>query len=427
MAKASLQKYNNKFNIDVIWNLGSFVLAGLIFVIINTILLKVHGKEVVGVFNQVYAVYILLAQLAVAGIHLSVQVFIPKYAKNKRHTDEVLSASLVLTLLFSTVVAGIIYIFYWVPGYLLSSPEVVEAFQYVVWGLVFFSLNKVLLAFHNGFRRMKAFAVFQFLRISFMLGALAVFLLFTENTNYIPSLLAVAEFLLFIVLIIYSLKHFTFKFGKRVKTWVKIHFIYGMQALPGNFLLDANTRVDVIMLGLFLDDGQVGIYSFALNFAEGVMQIPVIFRNNINPIITKALGMKEHESVLSKLLKKNRTAFYKIISSLAFVSILFFPVGLMILQIEESFYEYWLVYGILVGAMVLVGGYMPFQMLFNQIGRPALHSWYVFFLFITNVIGNLILIQFYGIYGAAAGTALAILAQAVLLKVMLHSRTKYRI
>ncbi len=422
-----LQKLNNKFSIDVIWNLASFVLAGVIFIIINAILLKVYNEEVVGVFNQVYAIYILLSQLAVSGVHLSVQMYIPRYLKVKAHTDVILLSSLITCFVFSIVITGVAYLFHDLPGKLFHSPDLAEAFQYVIWGLVFFSLNKVLLAYHNGFRRMKTFAIFQLLRILTMLGVLVFFIFFTNNPNYIPSLLAFSELVVFVILIIYTFKYFSITISKRLRKWIAIHFVYGIRALPGNFLLDANTRVDVIMLGLFLDDGRVGIYSFALNIAEGVMQIPVIFRNNINPIITKARSMSGGEQVLNKLLKRNVWAFYKIIGAMALVTILLFPLGLWVLDIQEFNKEYWVIYSILIGALTLAAGYLPFQMLFNQLGMPGTHSLYVFLIFLVNTIANFVLIQYFDIYGAAMGTALSIVAQLLFLKWLLHSRTNYRI
>jgi O-antigen/teichoic acid export membrane protein len=426
--KAKLAKYNNKFNIDVLWNFGGFVLAGLIFVIINLILLFAYDEAVVGVFGMVFAIYMLIAQLAVAGMHLSVQMFVPKYVKSKAHTDVVLTAALVTAFVVSGLITGICYLFHELPGEILQSEAVKEAFQYVLWGLVFFSLNKVLLAYHNGYRRMKAFAFFQFLRITVMLAVLLFFIFSdTDNTNLIPSLLAISEFVVFFVLFGYTLKFFTPTFGRRTRAWIKIHFRYGMKALPGNFLLDANARVDVIMLGYFLSDERVGVYSFALTFAEGMLQIPMIFRNNMNPILTKARNMTEHNAILNKLLRKNVIAFYKIITPLAIVSIFLFPLGLWLIGVEEFSTDYWIVYSILVGAISLSAGYLPFQMLFNQLGMPGMHSLFIFIVFATNCIGNLIFIQYYGIFGAAMGTALAIFMQAIMLRILVRVKTPYRI
>ena len=44
-----------------------------------------------------------------------------------------------------------------------------------------------------------------------------------------------------------------------------------------------NTRIDIFMLGIFLSDQLVGIYSVAALFVEGFLQIIVVLQNNFNP------------------------------------------------------------------------------------------------------------------------------------------------
>ena len=422
-----LGQAKSKFGMDVIWNLGSFVLAGVVFMLVNFVLLLVYGEEAVGVFTQVYAWYIVLSQLAVSGVHLSVQVFIPKHKDDTESTHSILGGALLVTLIFSLVVTGLAYLFHEWPGKIMESQGLTISFRYVIWGLVFFSLNKVLLAYHNGFRRMKLFATFNFIRVAGMLGTLAVFVWVVDRPDLVPSLLAWAELFLFVILFGYTLKYFRFRAMERLGFWFKEHFHYGIKALLGNFLLDLNTRVDVIMLGFFLNDKMVGIYGFSLAIAEGVMQIPVIFRNNINPVITRAQHSKLGPALLNRLLKRNVKSFYKVIGGLGLFTIVVFPAGLWLMSIEEHFYAYWIVFAILVGSLVLSAGYLPFQMIFNQLGKPWLQTNYVFLIFVVNVAGNAALIPWLGITGAAVGTALSIASQVIFLKVMLKAKTPYRI
>ena len=421
-------KLNSKFSLDILWNLASFGLAGVVFILTNTILLKAYSKDVVGVFNEVYAVYMILAQLAVFGLHLSVLYYIPRYSKRKAHSDVILTASLLAALVLSGGLVGVAWLLREVPGALMDSEGVKEAFQYAVWGLLFFSLNKVLIAFHNGFRRMKAVAVFQSLRIGGMLAVLVLLLWLETEPTFVVSILSFAEVILFVILSAYTLRFYTPAFGVRFIKWLIIHLRFGFRALFGNLLLDINTRVDVIMLGIFLDDGQVGIYSFALAIAEGVIQVPVIFRNNINPIITKARDMERSAAnIVNRLLRRNLIAFYKIIGALALVCIALFPLGLWVLQIEEHNTEYWVIFSILIGAVATVAGYLPFQMVFNQLGKPALQTYFILPVFCVNVVGNLIFIQLFGIYGAAMGTAISMISKAIFLRFMLRKYTDFRI
>lgn len=423
-------KISSKFGKDLIWNLFGFGLSGIVFVVINFILLNSYGNHTLGVFNEVYAVYLLLSQVAVTGIHLAIQSFIPKHSDDNSTTNLILTSGLILTLMTSTLIAGLAWIFKALPGELLDSPDVILAFQYAIPGLIFFALNKVLLSYHNGLRRMKSFAVFQALRVLFMLAALAILIILKADTIYVASLLSLAEAALFVCLLAHTLSIYKPNFGVGLKRWLTTLIAYGLKATPGNVLLDINTRVDVLMIGFFMTDGDVGIYSFALAIAEGVMQVPVLFRNNINPIITKA-QVHRNKDLLSVLLRKNRNSFYKIIGGLGLVTILLFPLGLMVLalflDIEDHFNTYWTIYSILIGALVISSGYMPFQMLFNQLGKPTTQSAYVLLCFMVNVIANFFLIQELGIYGAALGTAISIISQVFFLKFLVKRTTPYTI
>ena len=74
-----------------------------------------------------------------------------------------------------------------------------------------------------------------------------------------------------------------------------------------------NTRIDVIMLGFFLDDKSVGIYSFAAFFAEGFLQLIIVIQNNLNPKIALLSG-KNSLKELNLFLIKVRNISYKFIS-----------------------------------------------------------------------------------------------------------------
>src|SRR5690349_7530199 len=66
-----IEKNMSQFRVEVIWNLASFVILGLSGVLINILIGYAYDASALGVFNQVFAVYIFFSQLAVGGIHLS--------------------------------------------------------------------------------------------------------------------------------------------------------------------------------------------------------------------------------------------------------------------------------------------------------------------------------------------------------------------
>lgn len=414
-----------KFSEDLFWNALSFGFIALIGIIINAVIINYYDSSALGIFNQVYAIYILLSQLAVGGVHLSVQLYIAKHASVKEHCRQILSAAIFLSGLISLFFIALAYALKDFPGIILQSKEVSFAYTLAVWGLLFFSMNKILLSFHNGMREMKKFAFFQLLRFILMLAVLILLIVRNSSPVYLSLILPVSEFLLFVVLIMENSNHISLKPGWRFIQWMKIHFRFGRKALIGNFLLDVNTRVDIFILGIFLSDRMVGIYSFGATIAEGFLQLPTIFRNNINPVITAASN--RGKDFLQLVIRKNIIVFYKILSPLALISVACFPLLTMILAVKEEPMTMWIIYSILIGTVTLTSGYLPFQMIFNQLGYPMLHSKYIFLIFLCNVIFNLLLIPYFGIYGAAMGTALASIAQAVVMKRLILKQLNIKI
>jgi O-antigen/teichoic acid export membrane protein len=209
-----------------------------------------------------------------------------------------------------------------------------------------------------------------------------------------------------------SLRHWDPRRTDGFRLAAKENFRFGNRALTGNLLLDLNTRVDVFLLGVFLSDRLVGLYSFAATVAEGVMQLPVLFRNNINPVLTRAWHAGG-AALTGRIVSRGRRAFFRILAPLALVTVPLFPVALWVLGMKDEPFTVWILYSILIAGVAGTAGYLPFQMTFNQLGRPGLQTLFIFIGFIANVLLNLLLIPALGIYGSAAGTALAMLVSVV--------------
>jgi O-antigen/teichoic acid export membrane protein len=408
-------KASAKFNNDLIWNAGAFGMAALIGILVNFLIYRSAGEAYLGVFNQCYAGYILLSQLAVGGVHLSVQRFVPVHTQEPAVLRNILSSALLLCMLSSLLVILPSWIFSDIPGQWLDSPEVEESFRWVLPGLLFFSLNKVLMAYLNGLRVMKPFAVFQFLRFFFLLVFILIFLYLLGKPEHIAATLSLSEALLFLVILLFFLPRYTlFPSESGFKEWLNVQNKFGAKALVGNFLLDVNTRVDVFILGYFHSDAAVGIYSYASTFAEGFLQLTVLVRNNINPVLTR-LSAKRNAPFTRRILKASIRKSYKMIGGLGFLSIIGFPLFLWITQAEQAF-TVWLVYSLLAGFASLTAGYQPLLMIHNQYGQPGLHTWFIMTLFIANILFNLVLVPFMGAPGAALATGLSYIIMMIWLK-----------
>jgi O-antigen/teichoic acid export membrane protein len=415
-----------KFSTDLMWSAGAFGLGALFGVLVNVAIVRGHDAAALGVFNLVYAIYILLSQLAVGGVHLAVQAFVPREIAAGRRPDAQVTASFLLSTLTSVLVIAIAWTFRDLPGRWFDSAAVGEAFPLVLPGLLFFSWNKVLLSYHNGARRMKLFAMMQLLRFVFMFCTVGCLVLTDAPVSRLPIALFWSEAALFVVVLPITLRSWSPFHRDGLSAALGENWRFGNRALAGNFLLDVNTRVDVFLLGLFTNETAVGLYSFAATIVEGVLQLPVLFRNNINPVISRAWHSGGPD-LLTKVIDRNRRAFFRLLAPLILASILLFPVALWVLGMNEEPMKVWAIYAILAMGIALTSGYQAFQMLFGQVGRPGTQTLFIAGFFLANALLNLLFIPLLGVYGSALGTALAYVTMVLLLRYMALRQLHVRI
>ena len=104
-----------------------------------------------------------------------------------------------------------------------------------------------------------------------------IFCILNVLGEYLVLSLPLSEILIFFPLISYN--HYnTSSFGISYisKSWLIEHLNFGVKGFLSGALAEVNTRVDVILLGLYTNFTIVGIYTFAATFAEGFSQISFV-------------------------------------------------------------------------------------------------------------------------------------------------------
>jgi O-antigen/teichoic acid export membrane protein len=416
----------SKFNNDLIWNFSGFSLTALTGFAINIILIKVYGFESLGYFNLVYTMYLVGSQVATWGIHLSIQKYIPQYGKNKVHRKNLLISSLVVVFIISILFSSILILISRIPGRMMNNVLLEQGFLYSIPGIVFFAINKVYLSYLNGMRRMKEFAIFNFVRPLLMLIFLVVFIRMKADIVFLSFIFFIPEMLLFIILLIWINEAIsTFRINKIIKT-ARMHLKFGTIAVLGNIVLDMNSKVDVFILGFFQSNTMVGVYSFASFVSDGIIQVFYVIRANINPVITD-LYYHRSRKMMEKVLRISIKRMYKFIIIVGFLATLGYIMILVFLKINDYFSENAIVFLLLISGAIISGGYIPLQMVFNQIGLPKEQSRFLFLFFTANVVLNIILVPFIGIYGSAVAVFISYIFQMIYLKHRFYQITGIKI
>jgi len=297
----------------------------------------------------------------------------------------------------------------------MNSVQLQDSFIYSVFGLFFITINKTILSFFNGMRYMILYAVFNALRAIFMIVFLLLFILFDYQIKYLTLIFTLPECLLSILLIIKVSKNIVFLTYIKLFKLSKLLFKHGNNAAIGHIVLDLNSKIDILILGLFTSDIMVGIYSFAAFVSDGFLQIFFVFRNNINPIITN-IYFNRNKYLLEKVINLNIKKFYTLFTLLGICIMLFYPVFLYLFNVNKYYIENISVFAILLLGALLSSGYIPFQMIFNQIGKAKEQSKFLILFFLINICFNFLLVPLLGIYGAALAILISFLFQVYYIK-----------
>ena len=397
------------------WNILGFLIIAVCGLAINILITRYFGFAILGYFNILLVFFLVLSQVSSWGIQLSVQKFIPQFRKNNILCKQILTSSFFISLILGMVGAALLYLLKEVPGNIMDNTLLKSGFTFIIPGIYFLTINKIFLSFLNGMRFMKTYAFFSALRPFLMLIFLLVFIGFESNIKYLGLIFTLPECILLFFLAFNVRKWFIKLNFVRFRRLLKLQFWYGNKVVLGSIVTNFQSKIDIFILGFFVSNTMLGVYSFAVFVADGFFQIFYVFRTNINPVITNIYYSRTN-LLLQRVVKKSIRNFYKIFVVLGLVIAVLYPIILVVFKIENHILSNLLVFYILLTGIVISSGYIPFQFFFNQIGKPKEQTKFLVIIFSITIFLNLSFIPFIGIFGAAVAIFLANLFQMVYLK-----------
>jgi len=424
IGKFSIDK--SAFALDSLLNLTSVFLLGVSGIVLNIVIARFYTPGDLGVFNQIYAIYIFFSQLSVAGVQVSVLKHVAQFAENSMECDRIITAALLICVVSASVFLLILVFSRSLIGRILESEDVASGLVYILPGLWCFALNKVYLGILNGFEKMKSYALFSSMRALCMLCGLLGAVLIGLEGHKLCLVITVAECAVLVTIFFYTKRFFSFVVHRNCLDWIKIHSLFGVKSLSTGLIGELNTRVDILVLGIFTSDMVVGIYSLAAMVIEGALQLPFVLRRILDPMLTKLVYHVRVDEVKRLVHRGTSLTFF----GMVFVFILLvaiFPFAVEKLTSNPQFSSSWLVFCILAAGAVVTSSYVPFSGLLVQGGYPGYQSLFILSVCLTNIALNFILIPFFGMYGAAVATTISYLFFVIYLKLFTYYLFKINI
>lgn len=417
-----MKNRENRFSIDLIINYAAFIVAGLAGLLFLFVCAHFLGMDGLGVVSQVMAIYLITGQLAVIGIQFSSlktagdpQLSTPQ--KNVKVWSAILTAMIwggafsILAFLLSHPI-----------GELLSSPRVAEAWKITAPALVLFAVNKVSASALNGLNKMRHFATQLSLRGLLLL--LFSTILAIQNTDPVTVCFAflLTEICLSIFLITQMIRFFGMPaISSLSRNELTEHFSFGLKGIWSGLAYEFNTKMDVVMVGIFLSDASVGLYALAAQLAEGFFNLLVVLRNQLAPVISKLVVLPDIQK-LRELGRRLLITVVPIAAMLAIIGVaLYKPVIGWVLP-GQGYEEAALLLAILLTGIVFNSWIMPLDTILIVSGNPGYYSIMMGGVTLSNLLLNLVLIYHFALIGAAAATCISMVLSGIYLLFMVRYR-----
>lgn len=418
-----------RFESALYWNFASLAVLGISGVGLNLLIGRFYDEAALGVFNQALAAYIFFSQLAVAGLDRSTLKEVAAHAHDRSQLRGIVWGALWPTLGLSALATALFFCLRWPIANFLDSPDTARGIAAATPGLFFFALNKVLLGVVNGLSRMRAFAIYQSLRYVLILVALFGFTwidVHRANAAYLAFVFTFAEALLFVVLAIEFALQLRTSPRSAWKPWAQRHWIFGIKSAGSGVLMELNARVDVLMIGFYLEDRWVGVYTFAAMVAEGMYQLLVVLQNMYNPLLARDLALGQTTTLEASIASGKRNTYLGV-AVVGLLAAWIYPWPFDWLVGKSAVAESATAFRGLVLGIVLSAGFIPFAQVLLMGNRPGWHSIYMASTVLLNIVGNAILIPKFGIIGAALATSLAMFLSIFVLRALVRRELQLKL
>lgn len=402
-----------KFVIDVGWVFISSIFTFAIGFILRVILGNYFGPEGLGLYTMVLVVQLFASIIGGIGLNAAIVKFVAEHKENMEKLRSLISFGL-MNLLFIGI--GISLIIYFLSGAIADLFEMsmlgrlLRIFAFI---FPFLLIHDFCLGVQNGLRNMRSYAFVIFFQKSLMIF-LTIYLIILGYEVEGAVIALVISIILTTLLQMYSIRpflHFTFQdYFLHSKTL----FIFGSQLFLAGMVFMINSRTDMIMIGYFLTEKDLGIYAIAIMFVSTFYMIPNAVHRITYPAFSEFYSKKAIRSI-EKMINKCIKFIFIILSILGIILILF---GNMIISIlfpsEIAFSDAALPLIILVIGAIIYGSISSIGGIFSSIGRPDISLKVLIIITIINLSLNAIFIPLFGLAGAAFATTISFVTYGIL-------------
>lgn len=417
---------------------ASIIIIGMIIAnlvgLINQILMgRILGPAEYGLFNLGISLMVILCVLPHFGLGQGLTQFIPYNLKQKKfgEIEEAVNFSLKFTFIVGLLVSVLLFVFSnQIALNIFHTNELESVLKLLAIALPFWALHNTAGSLTQGFKKPKYYVYIE--NISMVILQLLIFVtlsflgykLFGALVGFtISSIFAsIAYIYVFRVKFGKNFEKQDYKIHNKRKVQKEILILSYPLFLAGSTFLFMQ-YADKILLGIYTNPTDVGIYTAALTIATLVLFIYTAFSFNSRPALAEYFAINDIESM--RRLYSSVTKWIFLVTFPLVVYLVFYSKDILGLIYGDKFTSGAIAMSILCLGFAMNGltGLSGETLISIKKTKLNLSSEVVGA--ISNVLLNVSLIPFFGIIGAAIGTSLSIALKNIVSLIFVYKNLKF--
>lgn len=311
-----------RFLRDVGWSFGSLAISALVHLILRVFLARYLGADDLGLYTLSFAVYSVGLTLAGFGIGAALIKYAAQFRNDSSKLCSLLSSGCAASILLGGILGGILYMLSpTIAERLFHIPEMTNLLHIVAFAFPFIALQKASLGFLNGLRRMRVFAMINVAQNIFVI--ILTIMLVAIGYGVPGAMIAlVVPIALTSVISLYPIRGYISKPDFRQHgALIKALMVFGLYVVMANVISTTQGQIDIVMLGYFMTETEVGHYATALIVAMGMRLPSSAIQMVTGPTIASYWGNGDVQSIerlMNRVMKLTAVLMLPIVFVLAF-------------------------------------------------------------------------------------------------------------
>jgi len=387
------------------------IILSFLGIVSNYILAKYYGSKILGEVSLFYSIINIISIFAVIGLNSGIIKYIAIYFDNKKKIYQTIKIAFKYSFILSFILSLIMFFFRDKIFIVFGDSIFNNVFIIGAWILIPISLIKITGGIYRAFKKMKYIMIPKifFGKIVFIIF-LIFFILIDKKSFFLILFTILLINLLSLYYLLVNLKQLGLEINKFLKSEVKREFRNKFLKFSSTFILISLvsvilTKMDKIMIGIFMSTANVGEYSIAVRISE----ISVFLLNSLNFVFIATISRLYNSNQIDKLNKIYSliTKWLIVFTLPIFVSLFFYGESVLNFFGREYIGVLSVLFILLIGKFIstAVGSN---GLIMNMGGYEKLFLVDLIIMATINLLLNWILIPLYGLIGASIATGVSI-------------------